>query len=713
MRWQQRVQVALAAFVAGFVVLLLLAVRPGRPRESAPPPDASTGDPAASAASTSGDVVNLLRDIENFRLSYDRLLTYPDGRQKLTGARILVPRRRGRDYEITAREAEVGPGQDLIAMQGEVRLGATDGLAAGTDAATFSRSEGVLRAPGPASFSKGGMSGSSVGLTYDQARDVMWLLDKAVTVFAPERAGEDGAEITAGAAVLARNDHYARYERGFTLVSGARRMSSDAATAYLTADGARVESLDMRGRSRVTGLGEGPGSLGAMEADDITLEFTADGKALGAATLASRSREPARLDLGSAGAGHRRVSGRWIDIRFAPDGATVRELTVRESVRLDLPEEDGRPAQTITAASLVSRAAGGGAIDGARFDGGVEYREASAPHGRLVRARALEITTAPGLGALDDARFDGGVRFEEDRLRGAAERARYLVAGGRIVLEGTDGTTGQVPRATDGSVAIDAARIELALEPRSISARGDVRTAMAPAPAGHAGAAKREVRRAGLLDETQPVFAASTALEYDGAAGLAVYTAEAPAQARLWQGDTTIQGDRLSLDDATGRLSAKGRVASTILVEQTNERTGAVERVHSVGSADEFLYEDDGRRATYTGSAHVSGPQGDLRASTIEVYLAASSRELERVEAYASVFLQEGARRASGDRLTYATAAGRYLMIGSPVKIEAECRETTGRSLTFYKSTNNILVEPNEEFRTQVRTLPNCTPGRD
>jgi len=46
------------------------------------------------------------------------------------------------------------------------------------------------------------------------------------------------------------------------------------------------------------------------------------------------------------------------------------------------------------------------------------------------------------------------------------------------------------------------------------------------------------------------------------------------------------------------------------------------------------------------------------------------------------------------------------------VKVVADCRETTGRTLTFYKSTNNIDVEPNDEFRTQMKAIPNCEPGR-
>jgi len=57
----------------------------------------------------------------------------------------------------------VGAGQDRIQMEGAVQLESSDGLVARTEAASYGQAEGILRAPGPASFTKGRMSGSSVG----------------------------------------------------------------------------------------------------------------------------------------------------------------------------------------------------------------------------------------------------------------------------------------------------------------------------------------------------------------------------------------------------------------------------------------------------------------------------------------------------------------------------------------------------------------------
>ena len=708
MTWQRRLRIAIAVFGVAFLALLYVQFR--TPRTASPARSAgrvTREDPAASAQSTSGELLNLLRDTENFRLEYDKLFTYPDGRQKLEGARVFVPNRGGRDFTVRAREADVGVGQDRIQMAGAVRLESSDGLVARTEAASWGQTEGLLRAPGPASFTKGRMSGSSVGMTYDRDRDAITMLDRAVMAVAPETPGEPRVDITSGSAYFARADHYIRYERGFTLVSGSRTLSSARAMAYLTEDGARVQTLEMRGRSRITGVGDGAGALRSMDADDINLEFAADGRTLAGATLASAKPGRASIEIAADG-GARRIAGQWVDLRFAADGSTVNGLTVRESVSLSLPATAAEPPRTITAATLTARAEGGASLNAARFVDNVEYREA--PPGaaaRVVRARTLDAATAPGLGAMTDARFAGAVRFEEAQTRGASGQARYLVDRGRIELDGVDETTGQAPRVTDGQVAIDASHIEITTDPRRIAAKGDVRSVMTPGsktgekPAG-------ETRRAGMLEQDQPAYATSAALDYDSTTRVAVYTAEAPAQARLWQGDTTIQAARITVDDATGNLAASGKAATAFVMQETDEKTGKVDETTSIGSSEDFLYEDGPRKATYTGGAHVSGPQGDLRASRIELFLAPGVNELERVEAYTAVSLNDSTRKVSGDRLTYTAETGRYVVVGSPVKILADCRETTGRTLTFYRSTNNIVVEPNDEFRTQVRSMPDC-----
>ena len=62
------------------------------------------------------------------------------------------------------------------------------------------------------------------------------------------------------------------------------------------------------------------------------------------------------------------------------------------------------------------------------------------------------------------------------------------------------------------------------------------------------------------------------------------------------------------------------------------------------------------------------------------------------------------ARVATGDRLTYFAEDQRYVMNGIatvPVTIVEECRQTSGRVVTFFKSAGRVIVDGSEEVRTQ------------
>jgi lipopolysaccharide export system protein LptA len=111
--------------------------------------------------------------------------------------------------------------------------------------------------------------------------------------------------------------------------------------------------------------------------------------------------------------------------------------------------------------------------------------------------------------------------------------------------------------------------------------------------------------------------------------------------------------------------------------------------------------------------AQVSGPQGDLRARRVDLVLAGTASRMERLEAYTEVNVRIDKRVATGDRLTYEADAERYIMTGIatvPGKIiEEACRETTGRTVTFFKSGDRIIVDGNEEVRTQSSRSGPCS----
>jgi lipopolysaccharide transport protein LptA len=328
----------------------------------------------------------------------------------------------------------------------------------------------------------------------------------------------------------------------------------------------------------------------------------------------------------------------------------------------------------------------------------------------------------PGTGAIEDARFSGSTRFEEGALRASAADGRYRVTKGMLELTGSEGT--RDPRVQDERITVDAKRIDLTFEGPRLVATTEVRSVMQPAtnepgkadmsrtPAGTAtarpAAAPRDRTVPGMLKDDQPVYVTGAALNYDGARSFATYT----GGARLWQGDTTIQGDTIVLDEQSGDLKASGSVRSTFVLEQADDKTQQTKKVPSIASAKDLHYEDALHRATYTTDAHVNGPQGDCHAEKIELYFVEGGGSLERAEAYRAVKLVADARTSTGDRMTYFAADERYVMVGAPVRVIEECRETTAKTLTFWRSTDRILADGNEEIRTLTKNGGTCAEPR-
>ena len=70
-----------------------------------------------------------------------------------------------------------------------------------------------------------------------------------------------------------------------------------------------------------------------------------------------------------------------------------------------------------------------------------------------------------------------------------------------------------------------------------------------------------------MLKQDQPVIVAGDTLDYDGTSSKGTYT----GSARLLQGETSIKGDSIVIDNKTGDLGAAGNVTTTTVLEQTDK----------------------------------------------------------------------------------------------------------------------------------------------
>ena len=202
--------------------------------------------------------------------------------------------------------------------------------------------------------------------------------------------------------------------------------------------------------------------------------------------------------------------------------------------------------------------------------------------------------------------------------------ARYDLDKGVLELTGSE-PGAAAPHVVNDQIAVDATRIDVTLVGPLMKATGTVKSVLQPAKPGGGTEAKSDTKLPSMLKQNEPVNVTGKSLNYDGAASKATYT----GAALLWQGDTSVKGESIVIDDRTGDLSASGSVTTTTMLEDVDKDKKKT-RVRSIGTSKEFQYEEMLHRATYTGDAHLSGPEGDMTGAKIELYLKPSGDELDR-----------------------------------------------------------------------------------
>jgi len=181
MKWQRRARWGVAAFGIVFAIVVYAAI--GERQTAAPAERRSRLDPRAILESAGAAFQQFQEARQDYVVKADRQLTYEDGSTKSFGVTIEVRQREGRDFVVSGREMQSGKNQKDLEITGDVKLSASDGFVATTDHATFREADATVRVPGPVSFHKGRMTGSSVGMTYNQNTDVVSLGEQArVTV---------------------------------------------------------------------------------------------------------------------------------------------------------------------------------------------------------------------------------------------------------------------------------------------------------------------------------------------------------------------------------------------------------------------------------------------------------------------------------------------------------------------------------------------------
>lgn len=715
MRWQRVAQAVIAVLVIGFIGVLVMTLR--QERVKLPPAAPLPRLDPKSTAETRGGGTHRVTDPsgrERWRIDFGTHVALPDGRSKLTDGVVAVVNRdsgplnvKADEAEVTQKEGSTEPRQAVF--KGNVRMTGGGGLDVTTAEATYSGTTDVVTIPGAVEFTKGRMKGSGIGATYDQAREVLWILSEAKINVTPDKSGAGALNAVATKAGLARGEHYIVLDGAARIEGEGRITEANVVTIRLTPDDERIQMLELRGNSRITGGSGGPQSMAAR---DIDLTYGADGRTLQFAKLI----ESAVLQLPANGGAGKRIAGDMIDLGMGPDGSTVTNLNANGRVQVDLPPEGGSPAKRIRSATLTSVGAPGNGLQNAQFGGGVEYRESRpaakgvAALDRIARSLKLTLETKPGLGALERADFRGNVTFSDGPdFKAEAQQGVYHIAGDRLDLTLAQGEPGPSPRVSDTRISVAAVRITFALSTRDMTADTSVRSTILPQKDGSKPGA--QARMPSMLASDKDVNVTSNRLNY--AQGVATYS----GNARLWQDKTAINGATILIEEKTGNLTASGGATTFFIFDEVDQKTGARRQVESTGKGQTFVYNDAKRLATYTTKAQIDGAQGNVTGEIIELFLKPGVNELERAVATGpngSVVVREGQRIAKGDHLTYTAADDNYRMLGRPVEVmenkDGTCSLTVGTEVTFSRTSETASARGNPSFPSEMTTLKTCPP---
>jgi lipopolysaccharide export system protein LptA len=534
--------------------------------------------------------------------------------------------------------------------------------------------------PGPLTFTRGRLSGQSVGGQYTRDDEKIRLEDQAVANIAADDKGAGAVGLTSKSMIMLPAQHAIHLEQNARINTDRQTLTGDNAVILFTDDEQAMKFLELRGRANVTPAETVKDRRSDMKGDNVTLAFHPDGSALQHATLTGQ----ARLGLTDE-VGRRAISGSWIDLFLAPDGRTLVRLDARDRVEVDLPATKDAPARLIRSSTLAARGEEKTGLQSAIFDGGVTFdeREAGsrgqAPVTRTGRSQSLVLKLAGELEAVTEAEFRRSFTFVDGSAKATAEHGKYDVRSGRLELfvDPADPKK-QLPGVEDegfeltGRSVVLARREDGAGKTHDIQARGSVTTRMLPKKDGK--------RSSSIFDDDRPINGAADDVTYASAARKAIYTGTDEMRAVLFQDKNRIEARRIALEEGTGSLEATGNVDSTFVSTPVNAtakdaKDSKTQRI----TGDTMQFDDAKRQATYVGKpAVLKGDDATIEGNRLVLVMAAGERTVQSLRADGSVvgWLKDG-NEFSGTALQFDATKDQYVVTGAPARAKS-AKDTDG-----------------------------------
>jgi len=272
-----------------------------------------------------------------------------------------------------------------------------------------------------------------------------------------------------------------------------------------------------------------------------------------------------------------------------------------------------------------------------------------------------------------DAQGDG--KFNELDRNGVAATVSYVAADETVRLRGGD------PTVWDSRGRTKAVELDSDLANQVSYARGKTTTTYY---------SQEQTNGATPFSKTKsPVYIASERGEFRHESGQGIYF----GNARAWQEDNYVRGDKLVIYVNDKRMEASGHVQTTIYNSKRRIDNQMTE-VPVFASADSMFYSDPDRTIHYEGNVDIKQGTDRLTGGVADVYLEKESNEMQKTVAQRNVVLTQPNRKGTGDWVEYTTADEVAVLKGNPARVEdTEQGNTQGARLTVNLRDDKVTAD--------------------
>ncbi len=658
-----------------------------------------------------------------------RDVTFSDGHHELENVDMSVYPPEGETPDrIAASRAIYQPETNILSFAGNVKIETKEKLKVGTEALSFDQNSGIAHTDSAVSFERENVSGTSVGAVLEQKAKRLELRKDVQLKIAPGDTAKSSrtrpVTIKAAHGTFEQQSLLLAFSGGVTVEQENDILSGDNLNGFLNQQ-KRLERAEIRGNSYMRVMDPGR----AAEVHSINMDFFMDKdqrleRAVATNDVVARTLE-GESDVQVSG-------GNSIEVTFqaTSDSSLLKQLVAggRSVITMSAPKSkasDPRAANKrltanevklfwrVTGRDLEKAQANGDAelfVDPVVSSTGAERKKLNAPQfdcdffeaGNLARtckatggskavldpvqpsqSRGTRTLTSQNMTAVflkdtqDVERLDaqGDGKFNENDRNGVAANVSYVAAEEVVKLRGGD------PTVWDSRGRTKATELDADLVNNVSYARGKTTTTYY---------SQEQTNGATPFSKTKsPVYVASERGEFRHQSGQAIYS----GNARAWQDDNYVRGDKLVIYVNDKRMEATGHVQTAIYnAKQRVENNNTTVPVFAAG--DSMFYSDPDRKIHYEGNVDIKQGSDRLTSGIADIYLTKETNEMEKTTAQRNVVLTQPNRKGTGDWVEFTSANEIAVLKGNPARVEdVEQGNTEGNRLTLSMREGKVTAD--------------------